>query len=260
MLSRRIRSKTATMTQFSVLVLATLVGASVTGAAVVLSGQDAGDAAFGSVGAQATISSEAAVAWQGLRRPRQIDPVSQEQAVVRPDSFQPSKPGPSASPEDAVSLARALQRELKRAGCYHGEINGNWNTSTRQAMKAYIDIANAKLPVTNPDPVLLALIQGDQHMGCAERCLRDGKADACREDRAATARSGPNTNPVATNEASTARFLEPPMALAGPRASETDGTISAAQEPVQKGKKRRNGDRRPRTEDWTVKLWRDSIH
>lgn len=127
-------------------------------------------------------------------------------------------------------------------------------------MKTYIDVANAKLPVTSPDPVLLALIQGDQHMGCAERCLRDGKADACREDRAATAPSGPNTNPAATNEASTATFLEPPMALAGPRTSEADGTISAPQEPAQKGKKRRNGDRPARTEDWTVKLWRDSIH
>jgi hypothetical protein len=97
-------------------------------------------------------------------------------------------------------------------------------------------------------------------MGCAERCLRDGKADVCREDRAATAPPGPNTNAVTTNEASTATFFEPPMALAGPRASEADGTISAAQEPVQKGKKRRNGDRPARTEDWAAKLWRDSIN
>lgn len=246
------------MTQFSVLVLTTLVGAGVTGAAVVLS-QDAGDAVFGSVGAQATISSEAALAWQALRRPRRMEPVSQEQAVVRPGSIQPSQPVPSASPEDAVSLARALQRELKRAGCYHGEINGNWNNSTRQAMKTFIDIANAKLPVTNPDPVLLALMQGDQHMGCAERCLRDGKADACREDRTAAAPPGP-TDTVTTNQASTATFFEPPMALAGPRTSEADVTTPATQETVKKQNKSRTGDRPARTEDWTAKLWRDSTN
>lgn len=245
------------MTQFSVLVLATLVGAGVTGAAVVLSGQDAGDAALGSVGAQTRISSATAVAWQGLRRPRQTDPVPQEQATVRPNSFRPSRPAPTASPMDPVSLARALQHELRRAGCYHGEINGSWSTSTRQAMKAFTDVANARLPISNPDPVLLALIRGDQTLSCTERCLRDGKADACREDRATTP-SGPN--PVTTNEASTATFLESPMALAGPRTSESEGTISTAQDPVQKGKRRLNGDRPARTEDWMAKLWRDSIY
>jgi hypothetical protein len=252
MLIRRIHGKRPNMNQLSVIVLAALAGAGVTGAAVVLTGQDAGDTAFGSARAQTELSPQAAVAWQGLRRPGQSAPAQQEQAVVRPDSFRAPRPAATASPVDSFTLARALQRELKRAGCYHGEIDGNWNTSTRRAMKTYIDIANAKLPVTNPDPVLLALIQGDQHMGCAERCPRDGRSDACGEERAA-APPGASTNPVATNEASTATFPEPPMALAGPKTSESDKTVSA-----QKAVKRGDINRPARAVDWAAKLWRDS--
>lgn len=232
----------ATMTQFSVIVLATLVGAGITGAAGVLSAQSPGDAALGSVGLQPTISSDAATAWQGLRRrPRQMDPVPQEQAVVQSDSFRASMPVPTtAPPQDAVSLARSLQRELRRAGCYRGEINGVWSTSTRQAMKAYTDRANAKLPVTQPDPVLLALMQGDPHLGCTA--------------------SPPNSKSIATGEQPTAQILEPPMALAGPKTSASEGKTLDPHESVQKAKRRHNADRPARPEHWTTKLWKDSTY
>ena len=254
------------MTQFSVLVLVTVVGAGITGAAVVFNGQLPGDSALGSAETPTTISSETAVAWQALRRPKQTDPVPQEQgtfqeqATVRTDSFRTSVSVPTAAPPlGAVSLTRALQRELRRAGCYNGEINGIWTPSTRQAMKTYTDVANAKLPVTNPDPVLLALIQGDQNLGCAERCLRNGKSDSCREGVVA-APSPQNSEPVAAGEEPTAAFLEPPMALAGPKTSASDGKIPASPEPVQKAKKRHDIHRSARTEHWSVKLWRDSIN
>ena len=127
-------------------------------------------------------------------------------------------------------------------------------------MKTYTDIANAKLPVTKPDPVLLALIQGDQNMGCTERCLRNGKPDTCREDSVAASSPPNNKSVAAANEGPTAAFLEPPMALAGPKASESDGKISGPQEPVQKAKKRHSTDRPARTEHWSAKLWRDSTN
>jgi hypothetical protein len=245
------------MTQFSVVVFATLVGAGIAGTAGVLYGQGSRDGALDPVGAQSTISSEAAVAWQGLRRPRQSEPSPpeqpQEQAVVRVDNLRTSVSLPTTTPPpDPVSLARALQRELKRAGCYHGEINGIWTPSTRQAMKTYTDIANARLPVTNPDPVLLALMQGDQQLSCTARCLRDGKPGTCREDGVAGAL--PPSKSAAASEPPAAPFVEPPMGLAGPK---TDGAVSP--EPIQKAK-RRNFDRPARAEHWSVKLWRDSAN
>src|SRR5262245_38362033 len=63
-------------------------------------------------------------------------------------------------PEDKVALARALQRELKRIGCYNGEISGAWTTSSRMAMKTFLERVNATLPIDSPDPVLLSLVQG----------------------------------------------------------------------------------------------------
>jgi peptidoglycan hydrolase-like protein with peptidoglycan-binding domain len=245
------------MNQLSVIVLAALAGAGTTGAAVVLTGQDAGDAALGSVRVQTELSPQAAVAWQGLRHPGQSAPAQQEQAVVQPDSFRAPRPIATASPVDSFTLARALQRELRRVGCYHGEIDGNWNASTRQAMKAYTDIANAKLPVSNPDPVLLALIQSDRHLGCAEHCVRDTRPGACREHRVA-APSSSDIKSVPAREESSATTLEPPMALAGPKTSEADDVNKAAHEPAQKATRGRTGDRPARTEDWAVKLWRDS--
>lgn len=230
------------MTQCSVIVLATLMGAGITGAAGVLSAQSPSEAALVPIAERPTISPDAATAWQGLRRPpRQTDAVPQEQAVVRPGSFRASMPVPAtAPPQDAASLARSLQRELKRAGCYHGEISGVWTPSTRQAMKAYTDRANAKLPVTQPDPVLLALIQGDQHLGC-------------------TALPS-NAKSITTGGQPTADSLEPPMALAGPKTSASEEKTLNPREPVQKAKRRHNVDRPARPEHWTTKLWKDSTY
>jgi hypothetical protein len=64
----------------------------------------------------------------------------------RPSSQQP------AIPKDRDTLARELQKELKRVGCYVGEVNGAWSPSTRRAMKMFIDRVNASLPVEEPDP------------------------------------------------------------------------------------------------------------
>ena len=73
-------------------------------------------------------------------------------------------------PTDRATLARALQRELKRVGCYQGEISGVWTTSSRMAMKTFNEHVNAALPVDNPDPVLLSLVQGRRERACSAPC------------------------------------------------------------------------------------------
>jgi hypothetical protein len=73
------------------------------------------------------------------------------------------------SPERA-SLARELQRELKRVGCYDGAINNSWTLSTRTAMKAFNNRINAMLPVDMPDQILLALVQDHRDRVCDVAC------------------------------------------------------------------------------------------
>lgn len=75
-----------------------------------------------------------------------------------------------AVPNDRASLARALQRELQRVGCYDGEISGNWSTSTRMAMKAFTDRVNASLPTDAPDYILLSLVQRHEGKACGTSC------------------------------------------------------------------------------------------
>lgn len=69
--------------------------------------------------------------------------------------------------EDAVSLTRGVQKELKRAGCYGGPVNGVWNGATRAAMGAFTTRVNARLPIDRPDPVLLALLETHRGTTCA---------------------------------------------------------------------------------------------
>lgn len=79
----------------------------------------------------------------------------------------------SPRPADAVTraaLAADLQRELKRVGCYGGEINGGWTTSTRHAMQLFMDRVNATLPADEPDYILLTLVQNHAGPACGAGC------------------------------------------------------------------------------------------
>jgi hypothetical protein len=94
-------------------------------------------------------------------------PARASQPTAQPGPQQPS--AGAALPRDATALARQLQSELKRAGCYDGEISGVWTPRTREAMKAFTTRVNATLPVDKPDQILLALVQGHQGVACAPK-------------------------------------------------------------------------------------------
>jgi hypothetical protein len=78
--------------------------------------------------------------------------------------------GQSLPPRGPDAIGRELQKELKRVGCYAGELNGVWTTSTRQAMAAFTDRVNAKLPTNRPDSILLALVRGYSSKVCGTPC------------------------------------------------------------------------------------------
>ncbi len=91
--------------------------------------------------------------------------VSAGQSIVTP-----VRSSSLSDPETRAGLASDLQRELKRVGCYGGEITGTWNLATRRAMAAFVDRANATLPINQPDYVLLALVQGHREIACSAGC------------------------------------------------------------------------------------------
>jgi hypothetical protein len=81
-----------------------------------------------------------------------------------------STPAAAPVPRDRDALARELQKELRRVGCYEGELNGAWTPATRAAMKAFTERINATLPVDEPDPILFTLVQGQQDKVCGKPC------------------------------------------------------------------------------------------
>jgi peptidoglycan hydrolase-like protein with peptidoglycan-binding domain len=75
----------------------------------------------------------------------------------------------STTPEDSSAkyeLARTLQTELRRVGCYDGEIDGDWGPASKRAMTAFTDRVNAALPGNEPDYILLKLVQNHKGPAC----------------------------------------------------------------------------------------------
>lgn len=108
--------------------------------------------------------------------------------VPKPQLVRPSNwttvvhPAPSAAipvnrksmqPGDRTSryeLVLALQRELRRVGCYNGRIDGSWGVGSKLAMQAFAQRVNAALPVDNPDYILLALVRSHSALVCGRNC------------------------------------------------------------------------------------------
>jgi len=76
----------------------------------------------------------------------------------------------SGLPLDRTGLTREIQLHLKRAGCYHGSVDGLWSPTVRQSMKTFVDRVNAALPTDEPDVILLAMLQNHKGAACGGWC------------------------------------------------------------------------------------------
>jgi hypothetical protein len=147
---------------------------------------------------------------------------------------QPAPPQPAPLPPhkatitagDRVAIARELQRELKRVGCYSGDINGVWTTSSRMAMKSFIDAVNAALPIDNPDYVLLSLVQQRQDTVC----VTEAKAPAPAEKETTTTTLG-TAVPAAAAAAGALAATSSPDAAKLPTKSSVATAPSPAEQP-----------------------------
>lgn len=117
----------------------------------------------------------------GEKRTREARTTSGSQPVVSAIVTRPS----GARPLDERSrreLARDLQRELSRVGCYKGAIDGDWGEQSRDAMRSFTRQVNAALPVDDPDFVLLALVEKTTGKVCGGACPANetpGASGAC---------------------------------------------------------------------------------
>ena len=114
----------------------------------------------------------AARRWLSWARPEVDESAATPVVAMLPRRAEPPLPSTNPVPEvhDRASLVRALQYGLKRAGCYHGQITGEWTRESRKAMRALTIHLNAQLPVEAPDDVLLALVEGQPDNICNAAC------------------------------------------------------------------------------------------
>jgi hypothetical protein len=104
---------------------------------------------------------------------RNADATGRSPAFVAPLSADNSRRLASSKPADDDArreLTRDLQKELKRVGCFDGEVNGTWSPASKKAMSAFMDRVNATLPVEDPDYILLTLVQGHAAQACGKGC------------------------------------------------------------------------------------------
>jgi len=135
--------------------------------------------------------------WVGvgalLHQTRGWPAVKTDEGVVVVVPPRPPATSPAAAPHgtlprtsDRAGLARELHKELKRVGCYEGDITSTWTPTSRQAMRRFTQSVNAKLPLEEPDVVLLRLVQSQAHRVCAcPAGAADGIKAACTEGAAA---------------------------------------------------------------------------
>jgi hypothetical protein len=76
-------------------------------------------------------------------------------------------------PTNRYELARELQTELRRVGCYYGEIDGDWGSGSKRAMSGFTSRVNASLPVDTPDAIMLTMIRRFDGQACSATCRSD---------------------------------------------------------------------------------------
>lgn len=148
----------------------------------------------------------------------------------------PQRPAPSVSPHEGhASLAKQIQTELMRVGCYDGEANGLWTTTTRLAMQLFIERVNARLPIDKPDQTHLALIQAHQGKMCSAAPSRTPASPAADTPTIATIAPklvSPPTEAVRPKEPprieGAPRLISPPAAAVRPKEPAKADPVPAA--------------------------------
>ena len=79
----------------------------------------------------------------------------------------PSRVVPAAPPGD---LARGIKLELVRLGCTTGDIDDNWNSRAKDAVRKFNRYAKAKLGLDQPTPELMAALRGHDTRVCPLEC------------------------------------------------------------------------------------------
>jgi len=91
-------------------------------------------------------------------------------AVVRTADRKVTPTNRVLSDAERWRLVRDVQKELRRAGCYWGKLDGSWGAGSKYAIQEFMLQVNASLPTTQPEPIMLTLLQSHPGTVCGKSC------------------------------------------------------------------------------------------
>jgi uncharacterized caspase-like protein len=80
------------------------------------------------------------------------------------------RPAPSTYSSDHAEIVRAVQRELKRVGCYPGAIDGKWGAGGKEALRQFTRLAKIDLQTDDASEAALSAIVRQKARICPLVC------------------------------------------------------------------------------------------
>jgi Caspase domain len=87
---------------------------------------------------------------------------------------------PAAPQIDPYEVARSLQLELKRVGCFDGAVDGEFNAATRAALQKFSKLAVIRVPNDDPSLEVLRAVRGVDKRICPLLCQSGERAEGDR--------------------------------------------------------------------------------
>lgn len=169
-------------------------------------------------------------------KPKEITPskyerVKQIAIAAAPRLTAPPMPVVQPAPPTSAGVIRNMQIELRRVGCYHGRIDGDWGPASRFAMAAFTKSVNAALPTDRPDDILLTLVRRHAGTACGLGRTTPVQTATAIVPRARVktispwrVRVAPSQSPARTQLVRRPRLQQPPIQVGVPRIIRADGT------------------------------------
>jgi uncharacterized caspase-like protein len=102
-------------------------------------------------------------------------------ASLSPGPSSPGNPALPAAPQmDQADIARLLQAHLKRVGCNPGNVDGNWDDASKNALQSFNKNAQTKLNVQVASLNALDSVRGKTDRVCPLACKKGQRADGDR--------------------------------------------------------------------------------
>ena len=144
---------------------------------------------------------------------------------------------PAATKPDPETLARELQKELQRVGCYSGGIDGDWGPKSQAALRDFYRITGGSTASTDPGAQALAAVTARTTNVCPQTAKRPAPASpAPSVNRSAPAdltalrrRCGPQRDTAACQQLCRVAGGALPCAAARYRPGCQSGNIEACQ-------------------------------